>query len=93
MAESRFAPGMLFLGDADGVVVIPRSNEAEIHKKVDGFLNELALFVKIAQQPGNVITEHEALGEMFALKYEHPCDYWRYYEPWAAKWRKKYGGE
>ena len=85
-------PGDIVLGDADGVVVIPKANEQDIDKHLDGFLDGmLGLFAKIAALPGIIITEHEALKEMFELKYQHPYDYWRYYEPWAAKWRKKYG--
>jgi 4-hydroxy-4-methyl-2-oxoglutarate aldolase len=85
-------PGDTVVGDSDGVVVVPRRNEEEILRKVDGFLSGMALFGKIARQPGVVITEHEALREMFRLKYEHPNDYWRYYEEWAAKWDKRFGG-
>lgn len=84
-------PGDIVLGDADGVVVIPKANEPDIDKNLDGFLDGCDLFSKIAALPGIVITEHEALKEMFELKYQHPYDYWRYYEPWAAKWREKYG--
>lgn len=86
-------PGDIVLGDDDGVVVIPRSTEEDVYKNVDGFLNGMALFRKLAQEPGIVITEHGALKEMFTLKYQHPYDYWRYYEPWAAKWQKRYGSE
>jgi regulator of RNase E activity RraA len=84
-------PGDIILGDVDGVVVIPKCHQDVIYQKLDGFLNGSALFVKIATEtPNIVVSKHEALGEMFELKYQHPYDYWRYYEPWAAKWRKKY---
>lgn len=86
-------PGDIILGDADGVVVIPRGNEEEIADKLDGYLGGLALFGKIARTPGVVVTKHEALAEMLELKFDHPEDYWRYYEPWAAKWKDKYGRE
>ena len=83
-------PGDIVMGDDDGVVVIPRANEQEIFDLLDGFINGHDFFVKLAIQPGLVITEHEALKDMFELKYEHPYDYWRYYEPWSAKWRGRY---
>ena len=84
-------PGDIVLGDGDGVVVIPVGNEREIYDKLDGFLGGVTLFQKIAGRPGIVITQHEALREMLALKYEHPHNYWRYYEQWAAKWQQEYG--
>ena len=84
-------PGDIIIGDADGVVVIPRANEEEIYEKMDGLLDGLSYFADIARQPGIVVTEHEALGELIRLKYEHPNDYWRCCEPWADKWKKKYG--
>jgi len=86
-------PGDLIVGDADGVVVIPQGNEQDISDNLDSFLEGIAMFGKVARQPGVVITQHEALKEMVQLKYQHPYDYWRYYEPWAAKWREKYGAE
>ena len=85
------SPGDVVLGDADGVVVIPQCHEDELYKKMDGFLYGIEMFMKIARQPGVIVTKHEALAEMLALKYEHPYDYWRHYEPWSARWRKKYG--
>lgn len=85
-------PRDIIIGDSDGVVVIPRENEQDIYDNVDSFLDGLpGLFAKIAQTPGIVLTEHEALAEMFELKYAHPYDYWRYYKTWTAKWRDKYG--
>ena len=84
-------PGDIIIGDADGVVVIPRTNEEEIYRKVDGLIDGLALFLKVAQQPGVVVTKHEALGELVKLKYKHPHDYWRCCESWADKWKEKYG--
>ncbi len=84
-------PGDIVVGDEDGVVVIPRRHEQEIYDKVDGFIMGLDMFTKIADQPGIVITQHEPLREFFRLKYEHPNDYWRYYESWAVAWRGKTG--
>jgi 4-hydroxy-4-methyl-2-oxoglutarate aldolase len=84
-------PDDILIGDENGVVVIPRRHEQEIYDKMDAFLAGLDLFGKIAKQPGVVVSQHEALGEMMRVKYAHPPDYWRYYEPWATKWRKKYG--
>jgi len=84
-------PDDILIGDEDGVVVVPRRNEQEICDKLDAFREGLELFGIIARQPGVVVSQHEALGEMMRLKYAHPSDYWRYYEPWVAKWRKKYG--
>ena len=84
-------PGDILLGDADGVVVIPKRYQDEIYQHIDAFLEGMDLFCKIAAgTPNIVVTEHEALKEMFELKYQHPYDYWRYYEPWAAKWKRKY---
>lgn len=84
-------PGDILIGDADGVVVIPQCTQDDVYEHVDGFVSGHDLFVKIATTtPDIVMTEHEALGEMFELKYQHPYDYWRYYEPWAAKWHGKY---
>ena len=85
-------PNDIIIGDEDGVVVIPRRHEQEICDKLDAFLEGLALFGKIARLPGVIVSQHEALGEMMRLKYAHPTNYWRYYEPWVAKWRAKYGG-
>ena len=86
-------PGDIVLGDACGVVVIPKCHQDEIYQNLDGFCEGIDLFVKIATTtPNIVVTEHEALREMFEFKYQHPHNYWRYYEPWAAKWLKKYGG-
>ena len=84
-------PGDIIIGDADGVVVIPKTNEEEIYGKVDGLIDGLSLFSKVARQPGIVVTEHEALGELVELKYKHPDDYWRCCESWADKWKEKYG--
>jgi regulator of RNase E activity RraA len=85
-------PGDIILGDADGVVVIPREHEEEIYTKMDDLLAGVNLFVEIyeAEAKDMPLTQHEILGEMFRHKYEHPIDYWRYYEPWAAKWRNKW---
>ena len=85
-------PGDIIRGDDDGLVVIPQSNEEEMFEKIDGFIAGIRFFRKIAMQPGIVVTEHEALGEMLDHKYASPYNYWRFYEPWANKWRKKYGG-
>ena len=86
-------PGDLVLGDEDGVVVIPRANEEEIYSKLDAFLHGLRFLLRLGEGPGVIMTQHEALSEIFALKYAHPSDYWRYYEPWAEKWRQKYPQE
>lgn len=84
-------PGDIILADADGVVVIPQQNQHDIYTHLDGFLEGMCgLFAKLARQPDIVVTQHEALAEMFELKYQHPHDYWRHYEPWANKWRGKY---
>ena len=86
-------PGDIVLGDDDGVVVIPRAHEAEIYDKLDAFLHGLQFLLHLGEQPGVIWTEHEALAEIFELKYAHPDDYWRHYEPWAQKWRQKYPRE
>ena len=85
--------GDIVLGDEDGVVVIPKANEEDIYNKVDRFLEGLRFLLRIGDQSGGVWTEHEALSEIFALKYANPFDYWRHYEPWAEKWRHKYPRE
>lgn len=72
--------------------MISRRHEDEIADKFDGFVEGINLFGKLAKQDGVVVTKHEALKELVELKYEHPEGYWRCYEPWAAKWRDKYGG-
>ena len=87
-------PGDIVLGDADGVVVIPKCHQEDIYQHIDAFFKGTELFQKIVHTtPNIVVTEHEALGEMFELKYKYPFDYWRYYEPWAAKWSKKYAAQ
>ena len=93
---STVIPGDIIIADADGVVVIPQTSQDDIYEHLDGFLGGIGLFIKIADKlalEGGVISRHEALGDMFAHKEANPFDYWRYYEPWAAKWRDKYGNE
>jgi len=48
-------PDDIVIGDEDGVVVIPGRHEQEIFDKLDAFLAGLALFGKIAQQPGVIV--------------------------------------
>ena len=67
--------------------------EEEIYNKVDAFAQSLRFLLRIGQQWHGAWTQHEALSEIFELKYEHPLDCWRYYEPWADKWRSKYPQE
>ena len=82
-------PGDIIIGDADGIVVIPQENEEDIYNKVDALLSAVEFFMEVyeAEAKGTVLTDHEILGDIFQHKYDHPSDYWRYYEPWAAKWR------
>ena len=92
----KVCPGDLVMGDGDGVLIIPKANEAELMKKVDGYVEGNKYFGKIAMTcalPNAIpMTEHPALADMFRRKYESPPDYWRAYEPWWAQWKtSEYG--
>lgn len=81
--------GDIIVGDADGVVVIPKACEEELFAKMDAFIRGNSCFGKVASravQKGHVLTREPALADMFERKYRNPEAYWREYEPWWAKW-------
>jgi len=82
--------GDIVMGDSDGIVVIPKTCEAEFFAGLEGFLEGNGMFGKIAAralQEGIPLTEEPALADMFERKYQHPESYWRHYAPWWGKWR------
>lgn len=83
-------PGDIIVADADGVVVVPQGNETEVYENVDRLRQAFAVFIRISKEPNMIMTEHHALRELFAMKYDHPKDYWRYYVEWAVKWKDEY---
>jgi regulator of RNase E activity RraA len=86
--------GDIVVGDADGVVVIPRACEDELFAKMGGFVRGNGAFGKIAARAlarGVPMTEEPALADMFERKYANPEAYWREYEGWWAKWRQVEG--
>lgn len=85
-------PEDIIIADENGVVVIPQENQDEIYEKMDALFSGVEFFLEVyhAEAENIPLTQHEILGEMFQNKYDHAIDYWRYYEPWFTKWRKKW---
>eukprot|EP00746_Dinoflagellata_sp_MGD_P072913 gnl/MRDRNA2_/MRDRNA2_29586_c0_seq1.p1 gnl/MRDRNA2_/MRDRNA2_29586_c0~~gnl/MRDRNA2_/MRDRNA2_29586_c0_seq1.p1 ORF type:complete len:343 (-),score=70.44 gnl/MRDRNA2_/MRDRNA2_29586_c0_seq1:47-1075(-) len=79
------SPGDIVMGDADGVVVIPKEHEDDLFAGLEKFVEANGNFGKVAAtviKDGRVMTEDPALAAMFQRKYAHPNNYWRQYEPW-----------
>ncbi|HCP99189.1 MAG TPA: hypothetical protein DIT99_00135 [Candidatus Latescibacteria bacterium] len=65
-------PGDIVIGDADGIVIVPQRHEEEIYNHIDGLRQAFAVFIGISQEPNIIMSEHHALREVFAIKYDHP---------------------
>lgn len=83
-------PGDIVVGDSDGVVVVPERNITVVYENVDGLLGAIAVFLRISKEPDIIMSEHHALRELFAMKFDHPYDFWRYYIEWGVTWKDEY---
>lgn len=84
------AAGDIVVGDADGLLVVPRRCEDELLTGIDAFVEANGAFGKIAAvalDQGVALTREPALAAMFRRKYAKPEAYWSEYAPWWREWK------
>ena len=84
------AAGDIVVGDADGLLIVPRHCEDELFAGIDAFVEANGAFGKIAAvalEKGVALTQEPALAAMFQRKYSKPEAYWSEYAPWWREWK------
>ena len=73
------------MGDDDGVIVIPKRNEAEVLKQVE-LMREARDYVDAMTRKGMDLWDIPGLQEMWAEKEQGLDHHWKVYETWNEKY-------
>ena len=90
-AGAPVRPGDIIVGDADGVVVIPRENEAEVAKQVEILHRAFDYAYHLLIPRPNIPVDHPDMLELWKNKDARKGRPWEYYSEWNEKLRQKYG--
>ena len=78
-------PGDIIIGDDDGVVVIPKRDEAEVLKQVE-LMREARDYVDAMTRKGMDLWDIPGVAVMWAEKEQGLDNHWKIYESWNKKY-------